>query len=90
MEQENREERRAYQYGYDDGRRGWRAYNDTFVDVTGPVIVWKLNSSRYAESYAQGFCDSVENDRTVLNRKTILVIAASVCSSVASFIALWR
>jgi hypothetical protein len=89
MEQEIREERRGYQCGYDDGKRGPDAYNDSRVDVTGPVIVWTLNSSRYAESYAQGFHDALGNGRVKFGRRAIVLLFVSVVF-VTGFIALWR
>jgi hypothetical protein len=60
LQQQIREKRRWYHRGYNDGTKGWHAYNDTFIDVTGPLIVWRLNRSVCADSYAQGFYDALE------------------------------
>lgn len=61
MEIQSQIERRWYQRGYDDGKHGWRAYNDTYIDVTGPLIVWRLDRPTRADAYAEGFSDALEN-----------------------------
>jgi hypothetical protein len=90
MQHENQEERRGYMSGYEAGKRGLGAYNDTYINVTGSLIVWRLNSSHYAESYSQGFRDGLENPRRPAPKGTVAVVLFSVGSFVATIIALWR
>lgn len=90
MLQHEHEERRGYINGYEDGKRGLDAYNDTYVDVTGRLIVWRLNSSHYAKSYRQGFCDGLENPQRRISQQTIAVALFSAVSFLGTVIALWR
>lgn len=78
MQTERHEELRGYQCGYEDGKQGWRAYNDTYVDVTGLIIVWRLNCSRFAQAYAQGFADATENSCHRLKRGKVRAVLASI------------
>ncbi len=90
MNHQIREELRWYHRGYNDGGKGWINYNDTFTDVTGPLIVWRLNRSRCADSYAQGFYDRLEfgTERTWWSR--LIWIAVSIPIVALALIGLLR
>ena len=89
METQTQEERRWYLRGYDDGREGWIAYNDAYVDTTGPVIVWRLGRSPLADAYAQGFSDALENNAGRLSPRTHLWILISALSLALGLVAWW-
>lgn len=89
MNDQNRRELCWYHRGYNDGERGPAAYNDSCVDVTGTVIVLRLNRSTAADCYARGFRDALESQTRRFD-STKLKWLAAFALSLLLFMTLWQ
>ena len=86
-----REEYHHYTRGYNDAARGgdWATYNDSLINVTGPLIIWRLTCLGPEHWYWQGYSDYLE-DSTQRSQWKLgwrpRVVGATVCLSVVSLV----
>jgi hypothetical protein len=78
MELQTQDELQSYLRGYEDGKRGLDAYNDSYVDLTGSLTVLRLGHSEMADAYALGFSDGLQNAARRSVVKHLLLVAAAV------------